>query len=55
MDSVQQRGPRFAGDQVLEWNGEKLGNVNVVDVNRLLSRTALRAPQIHLIVKRPLR
>jgi hypothetical protein len=38
----------FLGDQILEWNGEKLSNNNANDLNRI----SMQSSQIHLIVKR---
>ncbi|UJR36942.1 hypothetical protein I4U23_029651 [Adineta vaga] len=48
-------GQLHAGDQILEWNGEKLININLNDINRILSKIPLHSPQIHMIVKRSLR
>ncbi|CAF3784330.1 unnamed protein product [Rotaria sordida] len=43
------------GDQILEWNGEKLKNLNSNDVNRIVTQNSIQSPQIHMIVKRLLR
>lgn len=43
------------GDQVLEWNGQKLSNLNAHDVYRIISETSLQSPDIHMIVKRSIR
>ncbi|CAF0948351.1 unnamed protein product [Adineta ricciae] len=43
------------GDQIIEWNGDKLKNVQSKNVNRVLSQISLQSPQIHMIVKRSLR
>ncbi|CAF3542722.1 unnamed protein product [Adineta steineri] len=39
------------GDQILEWNGEKLTN----DINQIFSHIPKHSPQIHMIVKRLIR
>ncbi|CAF2707840.1 unnamed protein product [Rotaria sp. Silwood2] len=43
------------GDQILEWNGEKLTNLNSNDVNRIITQNSIQSPQIHMIVKRLIR
>ncbi|CAF1082546.1 unnamed protein product [Adineta steineri] len=43
------------GDQVLEWNGQKLTNLNYNDVYRIISQNSIQSPDIHMIVKRPIR
>ncbi|UJR09234.1 hypothetical protein I4U23_013480 [Adineta vaga] len=43
------------GDQVLEWNGQKLTNLNYNDVYRIISQHSMQSPDIHMIVKRPIR
>jgi hypothetical protein len=45
----------FSGDQVLEWNGQKLTNLNYNDVYRIISQHSMQSPDIHMIVRRPLR
>jgi hypothetical protein len=45
----------FLGDQVLEWNGQKLTNLNYNDVYRIISQNSIQSPDIHMIVKRPIR
>ncbi|CAF5120503.1 unnamed protein product, partial [Rotaria sp. Silwood1] len=42
-------------DQILEWNGEKLVNLNSNDVNRIITQNSIQSPQIHMIVKRLIR
>ncbi|CAF1294736.1 unnamed protein product [Rotaria sp. Silwood1] len=43
------------GDQVLEWNGKKLTNLNYNDVFQIISQNSMQSPDIHMIVKRPIR
>lgn len=43
------------GDQILEWNEEKLRNLHTNDVNRLICQLSMQSPYIHLIVKRSIR
>lgn len=43
------------GDQVLEWNGKKLTNLNYNEVYQIISQNSLQSPDIHMIVKRPIR
>ncbi|CAF4540050.1 unnamed protein product [Rotaria sp. Silwood1] len=43
------------GDQILEWNGEKLVNLNSNDVNRIITQNSIQSQQIHMIVKRLIR
>ena len=40
------------GDQIIEWNGDKLKNIQSKNVSRVLSQISLQSPQIHMIVKR---
>lgn len=42
----------FLGDQVLEWNGQKLVNLNSTDVYRIISQNSMQSADIHLVVKR---
>ncbi|CAF1648566.1 unnamed protein product, partial [Adineta ricciae] len=44
-----------AGDQILEWNGQKLTNLNYNDVYRIISQHSMQSPDIHMIVKRSIR
>ncbi|CAF0926023.1 unnamed protein product [Rotaria sordida] len=43
------------GDQVLEWNGKRLTNLNSNDVYQIISQNSMQSPDIHMIVKRPIR
>jgi regulating synaptic membrane exocytosis protein 2 len=43
------------GDQVLEWNGQKLANLNSTEVYRIISQNSMQSPDIHMIVKRLIR
>jgi hypothetical protein len=45
----------FSGDQVLEWNGQKLTNLNYNDVYRIISQNSMQSPDIHMVVKRLIR
>jgi hypothetical protein len=45
----------FLGDQILEWNGEKLTNLNLNLVNRIALQSSIQSPHIHLIVKRSIK
>ena len=49
---MKERKINHLGDQILEWNGEKLGNN---DLNRILSPNSIQSTQIHLLVKRLIR
>ena len=40
------------GDQILEWNGEKLTNTGSNDINHIISQSTIDSPQIHMVVKR---
>lgn len=40
------------GDQVLEWNGQKLINQSANDVYRIISENSMQSADIHLVVKR---
>lgn len=44
-----------SGDQVSEWNGQKLTNLNYNDVYRIISQHSMHSPDIHMVVRRPLR
>ena len=43
------------GDQIVEWNGKKLENLNSTEVYRIISQNSMQSPDIHMIVKRSIR